>query len=425
MAEIEDSSAEGDWRRHLIPGLESVTADSLTFLVLGAALVAVAWYGSRKWFLPALSVISLLLLASWLSAVELLVLALFLGPPYLAMRIAWGKEIYGASLLVAGTVGWQVLLFVYLRKYEWAGDFEFLQHPIAIVGLSYMLFRVIHLTVEAPYLGHLKFSAARYFAYTTSFWTLLSGPIQRYEAFTQGLGTTGLPSEDDVLAASHRLINGLIKAFVIAPVFLPASDIGALAAADANWLDFAIVLYAYPIYLYLNFSGYTDLVIALARLCGVDTMPENFNRPYAARNLLDFWGRWHISFGVWIRQYIFNPLSKSLLRKGPRWAENYLLAVCVIVTFVLVGAWHGTTGNFIVFGLLHGVGIVAISVYDRGLKTVLGRKRRKAFLEHPVTRSVSIVLCFHYVSATILLFPNGLASLQSNFEAFFRTQGLL
>ena len=258
--------------------IEPVSADSLAFATVAFGVIALAWSSPSRWFPLGLAIASLAVLATWLRPLDIAALALFVGPPYLAIRKLWGQNEAAVTRTAIVVIVWEVLLFIYLRKYEWVGDVAWLAHPVAIIGLSYMLFRVIHLIVEAPNLGHLPFGPLKYVTYIFAFWTLLSGPIQRYDAFVQGMGTAGRPELDTALAAAHRMVNGLIKAFVIAPIFLRSSDIGALTSAEANWLDFAIVLYSYPIYLYLNFSGYTDMVIAIARLCGVNTLPENFNR---------------------------------------------------------------------------------------------------------------------------------------------------
>lgn len=390
----------------MIAGLAPISVNSVPFAALSLAVILVSWSRWQARFPIALACVSAIMLLSWSRPLDLAALLLFLGPPFLATRMIWGRAGATPSALAWLLIAWEVLLFIYLRKYSWVGDFGWLDHQFAVIGLSYMLFRAIHLLVEAPHLGHLPFSPARYFTYMTAFWTLLSGPIQRYEAFCEGLGKAGRPDIDAAIDAAHRAVNGLIKAFLIAPVFLKASDISALSAPGAGWIDFAIVLYCYPIYIYLNFSGYTDLMIAIARLCGVTTMPENFNRPYLARNLLDFWGRWHISFGTWIRQYVFTPLSQNLLRVAPRRLHNAMLIVCVVVTFLIVGAWHGTTLNFLIFGLLHGAGIVATAIYGAALRRLLARDSRKAFERHPLVHAASVFLCFNYVCATILLFPN-------------------
>jgi D-alanyl-lipoteichoic acid acyltransferase DltB (MBOAT superfamily) len=95
----------------------------------------------------------------------------------------------------------------------------------------------------------------------------------------------------------------------------------------------------------------------------------------------------------------------------------------VVVTFLIVGAWHGTTLNFLAFGLLHAAGILFTGIYGRMLKSALGRGRRKAFENHPVVHGLSIVLCFHYVAATIMLFPNSVGDLVTVLGEFAATGG--
>lgn len=402
-----------------------IGADSGAFAFVAVGLVLLAWSRWAKAFPAAFLAAGLVILATWLKPLDALALAGFLVPPYLVTRRLWGRKDRAASSLATLVITAEVAIFVILRRYELLSGLSFLDHPVSIVGLSYMLFRVIHLMVEAPYMGHLPFGPGPYLSYVLAFWTLLSGPIQRYDAFRKGMEQVGRPEAPEALAAAHRGVNGLIKAFLLAPIFLKASDIGLLKAPDAGWLDLAVVFYAYPIYLYLSFSGYTDLVIAIARLCGFTTLPENFDRPYLARNVQDFWGRWHMSFGAWIKAYIFVPLSKRLVAASPPALAGLALAVSVVVTFVIVGAWHGTTFNFIVFGLLHGAGVIVTEIYGRLLKSGLGRQKRKAFESHPATRTMAVFLCFHFVCATILLFPNSLGGLAEAFSAFFRAQGWL
>ena len=390
----------------MIPGVDSIYVNGVSFAMLASGVILFGWWGGPGKFLKGLVVANAVLLASWLAFLDFVALAGFVVPPYLVIRHLWGRPDRAAAPLMAAIITWEVALFAVLRKYEWIGTFTWLDHPIAIVGISYLLFRIIHLIVQAPELGHLPFSSIRFLAYGFAFWTLLSGPIQRYEDFCRGLDDIGRPPLGECLQSGHRAVNGLFKAFLIAPVFLETSDIALITAPGAGWLDFAIVFYSFPIYLYLNFSGYTDVMIGAAGLAGMRTLPENFNRPYFARNVQDFWGRWHMSFSTWIRYYVFQPLSKWLISRGGRNNEAAMMAGAVIVTFLAVGAWHGTTINFLVLGLLHGIAIVVTASYGSILKRVLGRRRRKAFLHHPLVHGLSVVLCFHFVCATLMLFPH-------------------
>lgn len=382
-----------------------IAVNGPVFAALACGLVLLAWSKQRRHFVWAFPAVSLAVVASWLSVGEALALAAFLLPPYAVVRHTWGRPEQARPFLVGSVVAFEVVLFVVLRKYDWVPTGGLLDHHLAIVGLSFMLFRVVHLVIDAPQMGDLRVSLWRYLAYILAFWTLFAGPIQRYRAFHDGLAGIGRPQDREALKSAHRVANGLIAAFIVAPLLLPLSDISLLKAETASTADWVIVFYAYPIYLYLNFAGYTDVMIGLSRLCGFRTMPENFNRPYLARNVQDFWGRWHMTLGTWTRDYVFYPFSKSLV---PRMGGTAGITVAVLVTFFLLGAWHGTTMNFVVFGLLHGLAVIAAGAHGAALKKLLGKKRKKAFEVHPLVRGAAILLCFHYVCATFLVFPNSL-----------------
>ena len=237
------------------------------------------------------------------------------------------------------------------------------------------------------------------------------GTDPEIRSFCAGVDAVGRPQTSDVLAAGHRAINGLFKAFLIAPVFLKASDLQALTAPGADWLDFAIVFYSYPIYIYLNFSGYTDFMIAIARLCGVITLPENFNRPYLARNLLDFWGRWHISFGTWIRTYVFTPLSTALI--SPVFAEDPYADACADRCRDVHHRRRMARHDDELYRLRPASR--RRNPPDRPLRTDFEKRsgpgNPQKFEGHPAVHAIAVIVCFHYVAATILLFPNSVADL--------------
>jgi D-alanyl-lipoteichoic acid acyltransferase DltB (MBOAT superfamily) len=390
----------------VIANLAPVTVDSVAFLALALAVVLAAWSGRPGRFEAVFVAASAVMALSWLKPLDLAALAAFLLPPYLVAKSLWGKG-GGGGWRVPALIGWQVALFVVLRRYEPLD--RWLDHPVAVIGLSYMLFRVLHLVVEAPLSGRLALTPARYLAYVGAFWTLLAGPIQRYDQFCEGLAGVTRPQPAELLAGGHRAVNGLLKAFLIAPVLLDASKLDLLAQPGAGWSDAALVFYGYPAYLYLNFSGYTDVVIGLAALCGM-RLPENFDRPFLSRNVQEFWGRWHMSFGVWIRSYVFTPLCKALLNKSHGRHADPLTALALMVTFVVVGLWHGTTAGFVLFGLAHGAAIVLGAVWSGLLKAKLGKPGRKAFLAHPATAALSTVVTFHFVCLTMQTFANPLGT---------------
>ena len=175
---------------------------------------------------------------------------------------------------------------------------------------------------------------------------LIAGPLVRFHEIAHELRsrTTRL---EDVAEGSVRFVYGLAKKVLIADTLAPVADIafgtqaGALSTVGA-WIG----LLAYAFQLYFDFSGYSDMAVGLARMFGFH-FPENFNRPYSALSITNFWRRWHITLSNWFRDYLYIPLGGS---RGSGRRTN----VNLIIVFTLTGIWHGAAWTFVVWGLLHG-----------------------------------------------------------------------
>ena len=160
----------------------------------------------------------------------------------------------------------------------------------------------------------------------------------------------------------------------------------------------------YPFFLYANFSGYIDIVIALARLMRVK-LPENFDRPFAASSVLDFWNRWHITLSNWLKTYVYNPLLLTLMRRISSLALQPFLGVfCFFVTFFLIGVWHGRTSEFVIFGVLTGGGISINKLWQLGLTRGLGRRGYKALAMNPIYVAFGRGLNFSWFALTLFWF---------------------
>jgi D-alanyl-lipoteichoic acid acyltransferase DltB (MBOAT superfamily) len=147
------------------------------------------------------------------------------------------------------------------------------------------------------------------------------------------------------------------------------------------------------------------MAIGAAGLIGIP-VPENFQDPFSARNLREFWNRWHITLSQYMRDVVFSPLSKYLARlMGPS-QVNQAVAVTILVVFLLIGIWHGTGWNYAAFGLLQGVGVITTHYYTLGLKRWLGRDGFKAYNANPWIRAIGIVITFCFFSATLFFFAN-------------------
>jgi alginate O-acetyltransferase complex protein AlgI len=226
----------------------------------------------------------------------------------------------------------------------------------APLAISFFTFEFVHYLSDVRR-GRAPIRRPADFAlFAIHFPSLVAGPIKRYEDYVPDLhrGLAGV-SVDDVAAGLQRIATGLVKKVVLADNLALALDFYAGRFADLSLGQAWLFLAGLSLRLLLDFSGYSDLAIGLSRMLGV-RLPENFNYPYLATNLRDFWRRWHMSLSSWIRDYVYIPLGGS--RHGPfRKFANGMIA------FGLIGLWHGAAWHFVLWGLWHGAGLAISSTY--------------------------------------------------------------
>ena len=220
--------------------------------------------------------------------------------------------------------------------------------PIAI---SFLTFHGLSYVIDV-YRGVLKPSRSLIdlMLYIAFFPHLVAGPIVRARDFLAQLAKPSDPARIALGQSMLLILGGLVKKVVIAshistrfvdPVFINPPDFGSL--------DLVLAMYAYAIVIYCDFSAYTDIAIGVANLLGYQ-FPQNFNQPYRAQSLQDFWRRWHMTLSSWLRDYLYVPLGGN--RFGALLTYRNLL-----LTMGLGGLWHGAGMQFIVWGLIHGAGL--------------------------------------------------------------------
>jgi D-alanyl-lipoteichoic acid acyltransferase DltB (MBOAT superfamily) len=319
----------------------------------------------------------------------------------------------GRGAIVATAIALVLLVYLYLKRYRLLAEIipfplamDMRLHPVELVGLSYMTFKFIHMLID-QWQGQLApFNLWTYLNYQLSFFTITAGPIQRYNDFLRYWEEMDLQPSDtrDSLLLWIRILTGMIKVGVLGTyaesVFNSANRMHAVPTLSEALLCF----YAYPVYLYFNFSGYTDIMLGAGGLLGF-RLPENFNRPWLARNVLDYWDRWHISLTHWIRDYVFMASYKVAATRFPGGARYWSYALLFLALFV-AGVWHGTTDGFVVFGVLNGLGAAVTRAYGDVLRATLGRQRLHAYLKSPTVRLAAIVVTLHYVCLSQLFFAN-------------------
>ena len=235
------------------------------------------------------------------------------------------------------------------------------------IGISFYTFQSLSYTVDV-YRGRISAepSLLRFASFITFFPQLVAGPIVRASQFLPQLYQRPQLTRQDVDFALYRIVKGVVKKVVFAD-FIAASFTDRVLASPAEFtaLENWLALYAFTLQIYADFSGYSDVAIGTARLLGF-RIPENFNRPYQALDVADFWRRWHMTLSTWLRDYVYYPLGGS--RKGA--ARTY---ANLWLTMFLVGLWHGATVNFVIYAVLQASAMVFNRFTRRSPQSSLGR----------------------------------------------------
>lgn len=219
------------------------------------------------------------------------------------------------------------------------------------LGISFYTFQSMSYTLDV-YFGKVKANKnlIQFATYVTMFPQLVAGPIVRYIDIQKQLVNKRL-SWDNFYSGAIRFILGLAKKMILAnSCGYVADNIWAMEFSDYSTSVAWLGIIAYSLQIYFDFSGYSDMAIGLGRMLGFSFL-ENFNFPYIAKNIRDFWRRWHISLSTWFRDYLYIPLGGS--REGA--IRTY---VNLVIVFFITGLWHGASWNFVVWGMIHGLFIV-------------------------------------------------------------------
>jgi len=276
-----------------------------------------------------------------------------------------------------------------------------IQYRLVLIGVSYLSFKLSYSALELRHGKTRLPSWYGYLGYALYAPTLLVGPINSLATQKD----TALPMPEtrkDAYPHLRRILIGLFKVGFLACMFervgVEALIVKGAVPAD---MDYVVALFANFFFLYFNFSGACDVVIAFSGLLGI-YVKENFNNPIMARSVQDFWSRWHMTLSHYFRDVMFTPMNTWLVSIfGPRHV-NHCIAITIMAVFLLIGLWHGTGWNFILLGAIHGFAVIVNHYWALGMKSFLG-KRYKAFHTHPLVTGFSIAVTFCFICITLLL----------------------
>lgn len=285
---------------------------------------------------------------------------------------------------------------------------------IAPIGISYYVFKSISYLVDCynEMIDEPEKNYFDYLLYMSLFTTILAGPIVKARDILPQLKSAIDYRADFASKGFFLLLSGIVKKYLVAD-FLWVNFCERVLGSPHLFGGFEHLmnLYSCALQFYFDFSGYTDMMLGISLLMGLQ-LEGNFNRPFLAQNITDFWKRWHITLSTWLNEYLFMPIS-FYLRSWARWGA----VVAAIITFVISGIWHGPRYTYIFWGLMHGVAI-AFEV-----ATQKSRSNIKKKVNPGLYRFFSILITFHFVAASILIFDaidlaTGFDMLQRIFTTF-------
>jgi len=275
------------------------------------------------------------------------------------LKLLWFGIVLNVLLLLGfkyipfllGTLSILLGLPILQQQAEWTGT-----HLIAPLGISFFSFECIAYLVDVYRGAPASQQFLQFSSYKLFFPKLIAGPITRYHAFAAQAQEQTFPQIDRLVEGLWLIACGAVKKALLADNLGVLVDLSFQNLQRAGSGDLWLATFTYGLQLYLDFSGYVDMARGSAILLGFN-LPRNFDFPYLTTSIADFWRRWHMTLGDWLRNYLYFPLGGS--RQG-------LARTCLnlMIVMAIAGIWHGAAWGFIVWGLLHGVALVIHRLTD-------------------------------------------------------------
>lgn len=378
--------------------------NSFTYLVFLPIVVVLFWLVPFRFRTALLLLASYVFYMAWKPEYGLLILAMTLINYVAGLLIARADT--KKKALFVGAIAANLLLLGFFKYAYFVRDVansaisftgqELQAIPFQILlplGISFFAFEFIHYLTDV-YKGHPPVKSPFQFALFASFFpTQIAGPIKRYQDFIQQLEVKSKLSLSQFDEAMELIIFGLTKKVIFADNLAVVVQTAYANPANFSAADMWLATYAFAFQVYFDFSGYTDIARGSAQLMGFK-VPKNFDLPYMAGSITDYWKRWHISLSVWLKDYLFIPLGGSRAGKWMTYRN-------ILLTFALCGLWHGAASHYVLFGSLH------------GLLLVLHREWRLFVEKSPALTAITaskpfaalaVFLTFHSVCLTEVIF---------------------
>lgn len=368
-----------------------------SLIIYGLLLIPAAVLGFSgqkiKWYGMLISIPSLCLVMG-LHSHQMLQFVIFLAcEAVLLMGYFYLHRKFKNNFIYYSTLILSMLPIILIKSAAHSSNLSF----IGFIGISYVSFRIWQLIIEIHDNHIEKLSLHTMLYFITFFPTISSGPIDRYNRFTNDLERRFSPSEylnDYLLFAVKKIFIGVIYKFAIATIInLYIID---KIPKEISLGSTVIYMYAYTLYLFFDFAGYSNFAIGTSCILGIKS-PENFNKPFLARNMKEFWERWHMSLSKWFTDYLFSRFVLNVMRSGKIKNKKVVVRLGYMITMTAMGIWHGFYLFYILYGVYQGIMLVFTDIY---VKSKTYRKFKKSKYYDIVSR----VVCFQVIAFGMLLF---------------------
>lgn len=347
-------------------------------LIFSALAILLSWLTPEKWRIYCIQVITLLFLLKFDPFSAVLLAYTGIVSFYL---VRWIKNKSTAAIIAITHLA--VIFFFY--KSNIAPTLGWKLERLIPLGYSYYSFRQIHYVIEY-YKGKLpKHDLKDFMAYLFFIPTLLLGPINRFDDFKRDLRRRRWDN-NNFSKGLERILFGYAKVVILGNFLMEYIAVPKIAAMGDVWLADYLELLRYFAHTYFMFAGFSDIAIGLALLMGFKVI-ENFNFPFLATNINDFWQRWHISLSQWCKDYVFTPIA----------AYSRKPVYAILASMIVLGLWHAISSHYLAWAFYHGVGIALWHRWDKVFK------KKIKFSMGIWGNALGIFVTFHFVALSFVL----------------------
>lgn len=265
-----------------------------------------------------------------------------------------------------------------------------IDYKFGFLGISYITFKVMQILVEIKDNMIKEVNFIDYLSFMIFFPTLSSGPIDRSRRFIKDIEKTISKTEylDNLGKGIEYILQGLVYKIILSQLIFDKINI--ISEATYTTKNLTIYMYLYGFYLFFDFAGYSLMAVGVSKIFGIDT-PMNFNKPFLAKDMKDFWNRWHMSLSHWFRDFVFSRLVFAMFKKKIFKSSLTTAMVAYIVNMTLMGVWHGINFSYLLYGLYHGI-ILAITEYFQKTKFYKNNKNKKWFEYSSIFITFNVVM---------------------------------